>query len=358
MRRRTDVGETIWQIFKKKLKVPLQSHSSFPDFSHLNLTTVRGSYLRQMMGSFKHFHEESVDRCVTDQLKEEQVLQALQADGPQRRQPQEELGEPVRGGGQKGGQGRWALDGWRSKQLLRGAFTFPAALGISVCSRPPVTRRPSLWAAPPRWIWKVLLHLQDNLWRLASVSGWDRKWGPKTGRARAPGLKRTMARRQPSSVLSICISLILLTSSVRTLNHDRLSRLEGWITYNTARARGRNSRLPVKDGPDFCTLHILPVTNDSAFIPDAPPPHVETVWHERVHPYLSKMAPTPALFALSRCSSEASRTPSLELMERWENDAMSSSFQPDGYDTITGGGVTRRTLKHAAQHENFLGFFC
>lgn len=50
------------------------------------------------MGSFKHFHEESVDRCVTDQLKEEQVLQALQADGPQRRQPQEELGEPVRGG--------------------------------------------------------------------------------------------------------------------------------------------------------------------------------------------------------------------------------------------------------------------
>lgn len=48
-----------------------------------------------MMGSFKHFHEESVDRCVTDQLKEEQVLQALQADGSQGRQPQEELGEPV-----------------------------------------------------------------------------------------------------------------------------------------------------------------------------------------------------------------------------------------------------------------------
>lgn len=42
--------------------------------------------------------------------------------------------------------------------------------------------------------------------------------------AQAPGLKRTMARRQPSSVLSICISLILLTSSVRTLNDDRLKR--------------------------------------------------------------------------------------------------------------------------------------
>lgn len=39
--------------------------------------------------------------------------------------------------------------------------------------------------------------------------------------AQAPGLKRTMARRQPSSVLSICISLILLTSSVRTLKDDR-----------------------------------------------------------------------------------------------------------------------------------------
>lgn len=48
------------------------------------------------------------------------------------------------------------------------------------------------------------------------------------------------------------------------------------------------------------------------------------------------MAPTPALLALSRCSSEASRTPSLELMERWENDAMSSSFQP-GYDAIKRG---------------------
>lgn len=51
-----------------------------------------------MMGGFKHFHEESVDGCVTDQLKEEQVLQALQADGAQRRQAEEELGEPVGGG--------------------------------------------------------------------------------------------------------------------------------------------------------------------------------------------------------------------------------------------------------------------
>lgn len=109
--------------------------------------------------------------------------------------------------------------------------------------------------------------------------------------------------------------------------------------YDAAKAIRRNSKLPVKDGPDFCTLHILPVTNDSASFQTLLSPHVK-LFDMNVstsRPYLSKMAPTPALFALSRWSSEASRTPSLELMERWENDAMSSSFQPDGYDTITGG---------------------
>lgn len=40
------------------------------------------------------------------------------------------------------------------------------------------------------------------------------------------------------------------------------------------------------------------------------------------------MAPTPALCALSRCSSEARRTPSFRPMERWENEAMRSSFHP------------------------------
>jgi len=39
-----------------------------------------------------------------------------------------------------------------------------------------------------------------------------------------PGLKRMMARRQPSSVLSICMSLILLTSSVSTLRRGGRSR--------------------------------------------------------------------------------------------------------------------------------------
>lgn len=45
---------------------------------------------------------------------------------------------------------------------------------------------------------------------------------------------------------------------------------------------------------------------------------------------LSKMAPTPALWALLRCtcSPVASRIPSLTAMERCEKEAMSSSFQP------------------------------
>jgi len=48
------------------------------------------------MGSFKHFHEESVNRCVTDQLEEKEMLQALQADGSQCWQPKEEFGKSVR----------------------------------------------------------------------------------------------------------------------------------------------------------------------------------------------------------------------------------------------------------------------
>lgn len=51
------------------------------------------------MGSFKHFHEESVNRCVTNQLEEEEMLQALQANGSQRWQSKKELSKPVGGGG-------------------------------------------------------------------------------------------------------------------------------------------------------------------------------------------------------------------------------------------------------------------
>lgn len=46
--------------------------------------------------------------------------------------------------------------------------------------------------------------------------------------------------------------------------------------------------------------------------------------------YLSKMAPTPALWALFLWTWRpvASKIPSFTEMERWENDAISSSFQP------------------------------
>lgn len=46
--------------------------------------------------------------------------------------------------------------------------------------------------------------------------------------------------------------------------------------------------------------------------------------------HLSKMAPTPALCALFRCtcSPVASRIPSFTAMERWEKEAMRSSFHP------------------------------
>lgn len=45
------------------------------------------------------------------------------------------------------------------------------------------------------------------------------------GRRAIPGLKRTMARRQPSSVLSICMSRILDTSSVSTLKEKAGARV-------------------------------------------------------------------------------------------------------------------------------------
>lgn len=51
--------------------------------------------------------------------------------------------------------------------------------------------------------------------------------------------------------------------------------------------------------------------------------------------YLSKMAPTPTLCALSRCSSEARRTPSFKGMERWENEAIRSSFHPEKLSPFT-----------------------
>lgn len=61
------------------------------------LTTVplRRPLLGELVRRFKHLHQEGVDGRVADQFEEEQVLQALQADGAQCWKPEEELGEPA-----------------------------------------------------------------------------------------------------------------------------------------------------------------------------------------------------------------------------------------------------------------------
>lgn len=90
----------------------------------------------------------------------------------------------------------------------------------------------------------------------------------------APGLKRTMARRQPSSVLSICISLILLTSSVRTLNNGNCCKycseiskceIKNEIMRIFLDSKTQRIKLPVKYGTDLCTLHTLPELNKTGY---------------------------------------------------------------------------------------------
>lgn len=56
--------------------------------------------------------------------------------------------------------------------------------------------------------------------------------------------------------------------------------------------------------------------------------------------HLSKMAPTPALCALFRCtwSPVAKRIPSFTAMERWEKEAIRSSFHPGEEKTTKAAG--------------------
>lgn len=49
------------------------------------------------MGGFQHLHEEGVDGRVPDEFEEEEVFQALEADGAQGRQAEKQLGEPAGG---------------------------------------------------------------------------------------------------------------------------------------------------------------------------------------------------------------------------------------------------------------------
>lgn len=47
------------------------------------------------MWGLQHLHEEGVDGRVPDELEEEQVLQALEPDGTQCRQAEQQLGKPA-----------------------------------------------------------------------------------------------------------------------------------------------------------------------------------------------------------------------------------------------------------------------
>lgn len=160
--------------------MPLKSHSGFPDFSHLNLTTVRRSYLRQMMWSFKHFHEESVDRCVTDQLKEEQVLQALQADGSQGRQPQEELGEPVRGGHRRKvlSSRQWCPSGHFRSGLLPSLLLWVSlfAVGLQWCVDLLSEQLHFTGFGKSFCIYNTLLIVSIDFWLGQEVRAWHRPW--------------------------------------------------------------------------------------------------------------------------------------------------------------------------------------
>ena len=120
----------------------------------------------------------------------------------------------------------------------------------------------------------------------------------------SPGLNRTMARRQPSSVLSICMSFILDTSSVRTLSETDVTPREQNDNDKKTTESTRSSRTRTACG-----------VGRGGGVQDA---------------HLSKMEPTPALWALLlwTWSPVANKIPSFTVTERWEKEAMSSSFQP------------------------------
>lgn len=54
-----------------------------------------GGDLGGLMWCLQHLHEEGVDGSVPNELEEEQVLQALEPDGTQCRQAEQQLGKPA-----------------------------------------------------------------------------------------------------------------------------------------------------------------------------------------------------------------------------------------------------------------------
>lgn len=93
--------------------------------------------------------------------------------------------------------------------------TCPAGRGTCVSCTTPATRKPFPSAPRPLGGLKDLSHLSTQSGQMLLRYIVTQVTGVLAGDP--PGLKRTMARRQPSSVLSICMSFILDTSSVRTL---------------------------------------------------------------------------------------------------------------------------------------------
>ena len=135
-----------------------------------------------------------------------------------------------------------------------------------------------------------------------------------------PGLKRTIARRQPSSVLSICISFILETNSVRTLQKIK-------IGSTSAGGNLFNFRFKIK----ILLIHHHTTQGCITEWQDLTPLATAQLWLVFVASYLSKMDPTPALWALLLWTWRpvANNMPSLTVTERCEKEAMSSSFQPE-----------------------------
>lgn len=64
-----------------------------PGRAQIRCTSGRG--LGGLMWGLQHLHKEGVNGCVPDELEEEQVLQALEPDGAQCGQAQQQLGEPA-----------------------------------------------------------------------------------------------------------------------------------------------------------------------------------------------------------------------------------------------------------------------
>lgn len=100
--------------------------------------------------------------------------------------------------------------------------TCQVGLGISVSCTIPTRHRPFPSTPPPLLGLKDLLHLkQTHAVRHDHTEKNIHCCRRCCVRVNSPGLKRTMARKQPNSVLSICISFILDTNSVRTLQENK-----------------------------------------------------------------------------------------------------------------------------------------